>query len=86
MKLVIETYWNKVEHDGSFPFGTRVLDDYERRGVTVYPGDPRTQKEFRRECRAKHDFIGFMKDGSAKFDLGRYYGIHSYQLVRLEDE
>ena len=83
MKLTIETYWNKVQPDCSAPFGTRVLPEYELKSTVTYPDSGWTQSDWERSVKARNGFVGFV-DGAAKFDQGRNYGIHSYQLVRVQ--
>lgn len=82
MKLIIETYWNKVTPDNSAPFGTRVLPDYELKGTVTYPDSGWTLDAWKQSVKTRHGFAGFV-DGAAKFDLEQRYGIRSYQLVRL---
>ena len=85
-KLVIETFWNRVVSDPASPFGTRVLPEYERKSMVSYPngGGWNDRKEWEHSVKQARRFQGFDDQGRAKFDLGRSYGIHSYQLVSLQ--
>lgn len=86
MTLIIETWWSKVVADPSAPFGTRVLPEYERKDIVRYPngGGWNSREEWQRSLKGRKGFIGLDEQGRAKFDQGRTYGIHSYQLVSLE--
>jgi len=85
-KLVIETFWNKVIPDGTAPLGSRVLPEYERKDITSYHngGGWPDKTTWARNAKTLHRFQGFDEQGRAKFDLGRAYGIHSFQLVSIE--
>jgi len=87
MKMVIKTYWNKVESDPDAPFGSRVLPEYELKDTVVYDTDLKSFDEMKKELtkRFPDKFLGV--DGeSLKFDLGKHYGIHSYQAISLKGE
>lgn len=87
MRLVIETLWNKVVADPSAPFGTRVLPEYERKDILSFPngGGWKSRDEWEHSVKHRKGFQGFDSQGRAKFDGGRAYGIHSYQLVSLSE-
>ena len=87
MKLVIETMMNKVTPDSTAPFGSRVLPEYERTSIVSYSngGGWSNRHEWIKDQKTKRNFLGFDERGRSKIDLGRSYGIHSYQLVSLED-
>lgn len=87
MNLIIETYWNRLvpidNPTGAFKFNP-VRGEYERKSRHV----SRTtwdRKDWEQSVKSRHRFLGF-EDGKAKFDVGTHYGIHSYQLVWLEDQ
>lgn len=88
MKLVIETWINKVIPDPSHPLGWNkpVAGEYELLHRTPMGYDSRTPAEFAKDCktRHKHRFMGEIRPGVFKYDLGQNYGIHSYQIVYQE--
>jgi hypothetical protein len=73
----ITKYQKRVVDDSSQPFGTRVLDEYEvvsrwKVGASLkelkkrWKGNPRME----------------FTENSIKEDLGTYYGIHSYLIMK----
>ena len=87
MKLIIEEYWNKVERFDGMPFGSRVLPEYERKSRVEYPESGWNDlKEWQKSVIHRNGFQGFDDQGRAKFDQGRTYGIHSYQLVSVVEQ
>ena len=87
MKLIIREYWNKVVEEEGQPFGSKVLPDYELKSTVEYKNSGWNDiREWRNSVKERKGFIGFDESGAAKFDLGRHYGIHSYQLVSLTNE
>ena len=85
MKLIIECFMNKVTPDAAAPFGTRVLPEYERTSLVTYQngGGWESLEAWRESVKSRLGFEGFDDQGRAKFQIGRSYGIHSYQLVSL---
>lgn len=81
MYIIIKTYWNKVVYDGNSPFKTRVLDEYELKSTVSYP----TTVSFRDQIRHSKNLSGFVgvEDNAIKMDLGKSYGIHSYQMITV---
>ena len=81
--MKIETYWEKVKDEiliGDF----KKIDygNYELQRSVTWPGGWESNLEFwDQRARDAHNFIGEISEGCFKFDLGRQYGIHSYQLV-----
>jgi len=83
MRLFVEEIWSKVVHDPSQPFGTRVLEEMERKGLVSYPnaGGWESRAAWRKEARQRRGFVGFTTDGKAEYDLPTSYGIKSKQFV-----
>jgi len=90
-RLVIRTYWNKIDHSYNLsnPFLKKVLvDEYELKSTTSYPqGDTGYQsfEEMKKEMKKRFPKQYMGCEGNAvKMDLGKFCGIHSYQLITLE--
>ncbi len=82
MQLIIETYWNKLEP----------VPEYEKALYGSFVNKPirgryemKSEKEWRQSVKKQHRFVEFDDKGRAKLDCGSAYGIHSYQLVYLQD-
>ena len=79
----IETYWEKVLDEilmGDF----QKVDhgNYElHRSVTFVGGWNSDLEYWEQRARDNDTFVGEISEGCFKYDLGRAYGIHSYQLV-----
>ncbi len=83
MKLVIETFWNKVvpREDG---FGTKVLPEFVLKDTFTYRESGwESVDAWRKDAKQRHGFQGFDEQGRAKFELAKSYGIRSYQLVSV---
>lgn len=84
--ITIKEFWNKVASDDTQPFGTRVLPDYEIKSSHSFcDSGYQSRKEWQQRAKGIKGFLGFQDDGSAKFDMGRMYGIHTYQLVSYSE-
>ena len=84
MKLVIETFWNKVVPDKDAPFGTKVLPEFELKDSLTYRESGWESVEaWKKDAKQRHGFQGFDAQGRAKFELSKSYGIRSYQLVSV---
>lgn len=87
MRLVIRTFWNKVVLDTASPFGTKVLTgEYvpKPNGYVSYPNETRSVTEFQEQAKERHDFMQLIPNG-ARFNGGKWYGIHSYNDVTIEE-
>jgi hypothetical protein len=86
MRLIIEEYRNKLADIPQHGFPTTVLPEYERTTLLEWPNSGYTSRqEWKTRMRQMSGFEGFTEDGKARFDRGRSYGIHSYQLVWIQD-
>ena len=82
MKMIIETYWNKL---GPMVCGMRkVMPEYELKDSIATDSGWKSIEDFRKSCKVKNKFLGETRPGEFKFDLNRYYGIHSFQVIRFE--
>ena len=81
--MIIETYVEKTE--GSLLKGTfRPIrkGDYELFDTVRYRMVWNSNEAFwDQRARIDDSYVGEISEGCFKFDLGRQYGIHSYQLV-----
>ena len=85
MKLVIKDYWNKVIADGS-SLGKVLRGEYELKDTTTYRDSGwASVADWRRHMKRTRGFIEFVDDNVAKIGGSRDCGIHSYQLVSLEE-
>ena len=87
-KLIIEEYAEKVDPPAEgAAWGVVRRGDYERTHVCSYPnaGGWASRRDFSRHARE----IGGTPDpdraGAFRYDKGRAWGIHSYQVVFIED-
>ena len=86
-RLIIETYWTKVEPAPTGkPWPMKPIHgEYELKNTVSYPVENAlTMKDQIKRSRTLRGFQGVF-DGKIKMDLGRSYGIHSYQLVYLDN-
>jgi hypothetical protein len=85
MKQVIRTYANKIEGQPGQLLG-KVLPEYELINTVSYKTDMTDFEAMAGEIKQRFpdDFLGIEK-GAVKMDLGRAWGIHSYQLISLEE-
>jgi len=74
--ITITQYWNKIVDDPESPFGTRVLREYEVRSQWKTDG---TLEDLKKRW-IKHPRMTIEKDSITE-DFGKYFGIHSYQVI-----
>jgi hypothetical protein len=87
--MTIEHWTQRVEPDPNpkGPFVNRpVRGEYERTNTTSYPngGGHASRKEWLKHLRRMSEPVLLCPDGSAIIELGRQYGIHSYQRITFE--
>lgn len=87
MRMIIREYWNKVSNeniDGN-TYLKKVLPEYELKSVVSYPESYSSVIEMQKELRSRFP-MRFMEliDKGIRFNLGKQWGIHSYQDVTLE--
>jgi len=85
MKQVIRTYANKIEAQPGQLLG-KVLPEYELTSTVSYKTSMADFEAMAKDIQARFPdkFLGIEK-GAVKMDLGRAWGIHSYQLISLEE-
>jgi len=74
--ILITQYWNKIIDDPSAPFGTRVLPEYEVKSQCKIDG---TLEDLKKRWK-KNPRMTIDPDRITE-DLGKYFGIHLYQVI-----
>ena len=83
MNMLIDTFWERVDHSGPGKLGKVIKGDYVKKSTTDMGPTSLTLETFRRAKKKSRDFLGEPELGKFKFDLNTYYGIHSYQIVHF---